>query len=157
MARNIVLGALVLFGFGFFAPPADHPSPDIDRVIMLTNQERRAYSLPELTYDQRLAMSADFHNRWMRDRNCFEHICDGEPDIPSRVNTAGYVQSFWAENIAIGYRPPGEVVAAWLDSPDHRENILSPYVANVGCAYLAPSHWWTCDFAAPRSPSLTLS
>ncbi|WP_262848971.1 CAP domain-containing protein [Mumia quercus] len=36
------------------------------------------------------------------------------------------------ENIAYGYRWPRYVVAAWMDSPGHRANILEPHYRRIG-------------------------
>ena len=53
------------------------------------------------------------------------------------------------ENIASGQKTPAEVVAAWMNSPGHRANILSPTYNQLGVG-LATSksgkNYWTQMF-----------
>lgn len=133
------------------APPTATSGPDvtfIGRTMDLLNQQRATNGLPPLRTDVRLAAAADAHNQWMRDHGCFAHVCTGEPALDARIRTAGYVgMTAWGENIAFGYRTPEAVVEAWMASPGHRANILGAQYADVGCAFLEPSAWWTCDYA----------
>ena len=51
------------------------------------------------------------------------------------------------ENIAAGQRSASEVVTAWMNSPDHRANIMNPKFRELGMGYLylADSkykHYW---------------
>ena len=39
------------------------------------------------------------------------------------------------ENLAYGYSEPGDIVAAWMNSPSHRANILDPDFEFVGIGY----------------------
>jgi len=43
----------------------------------------------------------------------------------------------YGENIAFGYSSAAEVVAAWMNSPGHRANILSPFFTEIGVSVLA--------------------
>ena len=60
--------------------------------------------------------------------------------IPKPYRTVG-------ENIAAGQRSASEVVAAWMNSKGHRENILNPNFKELGMGYLyLPAskykHYW---------------
>ncbi|MBQ7703854.1 MAG: CAP domain-containing protein [Selenomonadaceae bacterium] len=60
--------------------------------------------------------------------------------IPKPYRTVG-------ENIAAGQRSPSEVVAAWMNSPGHRENIMNPKFRELGMGYLylpdsKYKHYW---------------
>ena len=60
--------------------------------------------------------------------------------IPKPYRTVG-------ENIAAGQRSPQEVVQAWMDSPDHRKNIMNPKFRELGIGYLylpdsKYKHYW---------------
>ncbi len=51
------------------------------------------------------------------------------------------------ENIAAGQRSAKEVVTAWMNSPDHRENIMNPKFEELGMGYLylpdsKYKHYW---------------
>jgi uncharacterized protein YkwD len=61
----------------------------------------------------------------------------------------------WAgENIAAGQETPQDVVDAWMNSPDHKANILRPEFTSIGVGFTdetIASHdtYWTQIFAAP--------
>lgn len=71
----------------------------------------------------------------------------------SRISDVGYPWSDVGENIAAGFETPRDVVAAWMASTGHCENILSPTFADVGIGLnssrLGPYRpaTWTEDFA----------
>lgn len=52
------------------------------------------------------------------------------PDIAGRCTGAGRV----AENLARGAGTPGDIVAAWLESPGHRNNLVDPTLSVLGTA-----------------------
>ena len=97
-------------------------------VLTLTNQERSKQGLGPLTMCPTLDNAAQMHAEAMKDQGFFEHEnpFTGE-DPSSRGEQAGY-GPYVGENIAMGYQTPREVVEGWMDSPGHRENILSDYL-----------------------------
>lgn len=111
------------------------------RVLDLVNQQRKANGLSELTMDQELldaAMlrSAELSVYYSHDRptglTCFS--------ASSTLNMAG-------ENIAMYQFSPEEVMTDWINSPDHRANILnSGYKSiGIGCFYQNGAyHWVQC-------------
>lgn len=106
--------------------------PDVDaswreEVLFLTNTERLKEGLEPLLHCGNLHRAAQTHAKAMKDQNFFEHDNPFTGDDPSdRAIQAGY-QSGAGENIAMGYQSPKEVVRGWMNSPGHRENILSSY------------------------------
>ena len=68
------------------------------------------------------------------------------------IAASGYPAGWWGENVAAGFNSPGDVMNAWMGSPDHKANILNPHYTDigVGCAY-STSHtaYWTQDFGGP--------
>ena len=72
-------------------------------------------------------------------------------NISSLLNNFDYV----GENIAMGQGVPVSALhLAWMQSQDHRDNILSPGFQDVGIGvYCAPngSIWATADFGRPSS------
>lgn len=131
------------------APASDYAN----QLYTLINQQRALNgNLPPLRPDSRLADAADFHNRWMRDNNCFAHQCSGEPDPWARIRNAGYPMQGGGETIGAGYRTPQDMVNGWMNSSGHRAILLGS-LPDIGCGYLAaPSStygtYWTCDFAS---------
>jgi uncharacterized protein YkwD len=51
-----------------------------------------------------------------------------------RMEQAGYAEPA-AENIAVGYRTPQEIIDGWMGSPPHRENILDCSYEATGVGY----------------------
>lgn len=131
--------------------------PDAPRghqLVYLTNLERAANGKPPLKVASELMESAQFHSDWMADHNCFAHTCDGEPLWTTRIQNAGYVN--WVvlgENIAAGQSTVAQAVSAWMNSPDHRSNMLSTDFREAGGGYAFSGtadyhHYWTMDFGA---------
>jgi len=101
-------------------------------MLCITNNERRAAGLAPLTNNTKLTNAAVAHSRDMAQRNYDTHNTPegGTPD--QRLTQAGYVFSWWGENIANGYKTPRQVMAAWMASPGHRANILNPNFKEIG-------------------------
>jgi hypothetical protein len=59
----------------------------------------------------------------------------------ARISTQYASWNWLAENIAWGYPTPENVVAAWLNSPGHAANILSPDIWEIGVGYSEGSYW----------------
>jgi hypothetical protein len=88
----------------------------------------------------------------------FDHSDPAPPiarDAFTRVSQCGYTASgFVGENIAKGQSSPAEVVAAWLASPDHRQNIEEPGFQTTGVGVAAGTDGailWVQDFGGASS------
>ena len=125
-------------------------------VLTLTNQERSKQGLGPLAICPTLDNAAQMHAEAMNDQGFFEHEnpFTGE-DPSSRGEQAGYGPSV-GENIAMGYQTPREVVRGWMNSPGHRENILSDYlhlgvgILKGGSGKYGPGEWfyWVQNFGS---------
>jgi uncharacterized protein YkwD len=146
-------------------PPPPNPTPDLLAVLALVNDARGAAGLNLLRLDARLATAAGSYAQLMADRNWFNHTGpDGSTPIV-RMMAAGLTNwSAWAENIAAGFTTPALVMAAWMNSPGHKANILNPALTHIGIGkgVKAGSQWgtyWVQDFAAvqgdPPPPLVT--
>src|SRR3954447_5110227 len=130
-------------------------------VICIVNAERAAYGLPSVRNSTRLMIAAQRHTHDMVRRNYFDHIAPGGSDPGARITAAGYFWSSYGENIAAGYSTPREVMAGWMASEGHCENMLNPMFTQlgVGVATAAASlgsgatGTWTQDFGLPRGAS----
>jgi len=63
------------------------------------------------------------------------------------VTRAGYNWQFVGENIANGQRSVSQVMLEWMNSPEHKKNILDPDFTEVGFGYY--NDHWVQLFAAP--------
>ena len=100
--------------------------------LCLINRERITRGEPPLRPNWRLERAAQGHSRAMASRDYFEHV-GGRGDTPlTRIRAAGYIFSSrlgyeLGENIAYGTlssATPRAIVASWMNSPEHRANIL---------------------------------
>ncbi len=126
------------------------------KVVELVNQERKLRDLPPLKRVDLLDQAARYHSADLGQDNYFDHDSydrvAGELTFVclwwARIQT--YYTNVRAENIAGGYPTPASVVAAWMDSPGHRKNMLSAYSDEIGVGYYEGSGqyntYWTQDF-----------
>jgi hypothetical protein len=134
----------------------------LNRVVELTNVERAQQGLAPLTFNPQLAAAAQVHSANMGIRDFIAHTdpVDGTK-ADNRVTSQGYNYQTVAENIAGGQPTPEQVVLEWMNSPEHRVNILSPAVTEIGVGYhfevddtgdVNFFHYWTQVFATPGPP-----
>jgi hypothetical protein len=130
-------------------------SPVVARTTVrcLINEERAAHGLPQLRNSRRLARSAQNWVNKLVLSDVFDH-----GDIAARVLAAGINFAFAGEDLATGQATPSQVVAAWMASPDHCRNILSPEFSEFGTAvnphpivgWATGPSTWAVDFVLPR-------
>ena len=75
------------------------------------------------------------------------------PTISSRLAAVGYQMSTSGENVAVGYSSAATVVAGWMTSQGHRENILSSRFTEIGAGVATGSNgrqYYAQVFATPR-------
>jgi uncharacterized protein YkwD len=145
---------LVALLFGLLAAPstasADCPGADLipaadnlaevrAAVLCLHNEERAERSLPALKEHARLRRAAAGHSADMVHRGYFSHTARGGVTFVDRILDAGYARRFdgWqlGENLAWGtgqLATARGVMAAWMDSPDHRRTVLRRAYRDVG-------------------------
>jgi uncharacterized protein YkwD len=126
------------------------------KVVELVNQERAALSLPPLKRVIELDQAARYHTADLGVDDYFEHDTynrDGQELLFVCLwwqRISSYYSGPRAENIAAGYSTPAAVVAAWMSSPGHRQNILSTYSSEIGVGYFqgegAYFSYWAQDF-----------
>lgn len=117
------------------------------RVVSLTNAARVKRGCRPLRVDTRLTRSARTHSLEMARSGQFAHNSPSGASPWDRMDRAGY-HAGAAENIGRGYTSPEEAVRGWLDSPDHRQNILNCHITTIGVGVVsgAGGPWWTQDF-----------
>ncbi|KXH81779.1 CAP domain-containing protein [Sporosarcina sp. HYO08] len=115
-------------------------------VLNLTNAERQKAGLKPLQTDKNLMNSARQKSADMSAKNYFSHTSPtyGSPFDQMKANGVTYRAA--AENIAMGQRSAEEVVKAWMESPGHRQNILTPEFTHIGIGFDANGNYWTQQF-----------
>lgn len=111
---------------------------------------------PPLRWSSALAAAAASHSLWMQSTDSTSHEQDGGSRVGDRAEAAGYRWQAIAENIAGGASTVADVVAGWLESPPHCENIMNPEYEEFAVARVDGSSsnrfptWWTMVLARPQ-------
>lgn len=124
--------------------PAAASGPEMD-VLARTNAARIRAGCSTLRFDPRLATAARAHSADMVDRGYFEHNSPDGTTPLDRAAAAGY-PDLGGENIAYGQRSAAEVMNDWMNSPEHRSNILDCEYTTVGVGLDRRGMYWTQDF-----------
>lgn len=101
-------------------------------VIRLVNVERSKRGLQALAANWQLSRVARYKSQDMINKNYFAHTSPTYGSPFDMMEAFGVRFSAGGENIATGQRTPAEVVTAWMNSPGHRANILSPSYNQLG-------------------------
>ncbi|AZT89647.1 SafA/ExsA family spore coat assembly protein [Caldicellulosiruptor changbaiensis] len=123
-----------------------------NEVIKLTNQERAKVGLPALKTNWQLSRVARFKSQDMANKNYFSHYSPTYGSPFKMMESFGLKFMAAGENIAYGQRSAQEVVRAWMSSPGHRANILSPSFTEIGVGIAKKSNgvlYWTQMFMRP--------
>jgi|SRR5579885_1793352 len=99
-----------------------------------TNNQRLAHGLAPLHLDAELDTAAAAKARNMFAQNYWAHIAPDGTTPWYFIKNAGYDYLYAGENLARGFTTAQDVVNAWMNSPSHRENLLSPHYTDVGFA-----------------------
>ncbi|ADU30618.1 CAP domain-containing protein [Evansella cellulosilytica] len=116
------------------------------RVIALTNEQRRNNGLSELQADSSLSNVARTKSTDMQENNYFSHTSPTYGSPFDMIRDFGVSYNAAAENIAQGQQTPEQVVDAWMNSQGHRENILNGNFTHIGVGYDPNGHHWTQMF-----------
>jgi uncharacterized protein YkwD len=150
----IALGMLVATAPGIASADGER-EVNLARVLELTNFERQTAGAPPLLASVELNRAAQSYSDVLATSGCFEHTCGPVPDMAARIGQSGY--QGWtaiAENIAWGYPSPEAVVAGWMGSAGHRQNLLNPRYREIGVGLATNDSrngtFWTQDFGARR-------
>ncbi len=124
------------YDYGGQTPNRPDLRSDSEQIFALANQTRVQAGVGRLTWDPALAAAALAHCRRMAQEGPIAHRYGGEADVSGRAAHAGAHFSMIEENVAIG--PSAEAIhQEWMNSPGHRQNLLSPEVDHVGVAVVA--------------------
>lgn len=97
-----------------------------------------------VTWDDRLAQAAAQHVIDMEKNKNFSHLDENGTRLGDRARSAGYNWSYLSENIAVGFDSISELMRAWMESPGHCKNIMSPQAVQMGVA--KKGNYWVQDF-----------
>jgi uncharacterized protein YkwD len=128
-------------------PPELISTPDFQAsMLCLLNDERRDRGLVALNAQEQLIQAAVGHSDNMRRLSYFEHTDPDGTTFQQRITNTGYLQGAkrWVvgENLAWGSSrlgTPRAIVRGWMQSPEHRVNVLGARYRDVGIGAVSGS------------------
>jgi uncharacterized protein YkwD len=106
----------------------------IDRLLVLTNEQRAASGLPALQYSDQLATAAQNKANDMLSKGYWSHFGPNGESPWGFILATGYQYEYAGENLAKNFMNSEGVVSGWMNSETHRNNILSTNYTDVGFA-----------------------
>src|SRR5437762_3030567 len=108
-------------------------------IVYLVNVERAQHDLAPLRINTRLVLDAKLQADQIAETGVLDHVILSGPYPTPRVRAeaAGYAWNALGENLALGFTDAPSAVAAWMQSPGHRANILAGGYSETGVV-LAP-------------------
>ena len=107
---------------------------DINRaaIISLTNQERTSRGLAALQESPLLDQAADAKADHMFAYDYWAHFAPDGTSPWYFFSQAGYKYTYAGENLARDFSTSAGVVAGWMASQGHRDNLLNPNFSDIG-------------------------
>lgn len=138
----IIYCLLILFATGLFRLiPLVFPGVlgyasdiKISDLLVDSNKKRVAAGLSELRLNEKLTDAADKKASHMFEKNYWAHISPDGTEPWDFILGENYDYIYAGENLAKNFTHSDEVVEAWMGSPSHRDNLLSPNYDEVGFA-----------------------
>lgn len=107
-------------------------SPQV--LLSETNGIRVSHHDPALELNQQLTNAAQAKANDMVKENFWSHVTPSGEQPWSFMTAAGYQYEAAGENLAYGFGTSDDVMTAWMNSPEHRANILDGNYQDVGFA-----------------------
>lgn len=130
--------SLALFGFSQvlhitnYANLAAEVYPAV--IVTLTNSDRKENGLGTLSINPTLQAAAQLKVNDMIKYGYFAHTSPSGITPWHWFEAAGYNFVYAGENLAVNFDESQDVQTAWLNSPTHRANVLSPNFTEIGIA-----------------------
>jgi FtsZ-binding cell division protein ZapB len=104
-------------------------------IIKETNKERLKLGIVALSENNTLNKVAEEKVNDMIDNQYFEHRSPDGVEVGGLATRVGYKYIAVGENLAMGnFSDDKTIVNGWMESPDHKENILNPGYLEIGVA-----------------------
>jgi len=105
-------------------------------LITITNQYRAEQGLDPLIPDARLTQAAIDKAQDIIRRDYFSHTDPAGHKFSYWIQKVNYDYFYAGENLALDFHANDPLFDAWIASPSHRDNIVSPYYQDIGIAVL---------------------
>lgn len=137
----IIIFVFLMFSGGIFYFRNTHPgvlgisySITESELLTNTNSARSQNNKSALNLNPQLSDAARRKAAHMFENNYWAHFAPDGTTPWSFIKAAGYSYAYAGENLAKGFTTSQDVVNAWMNSPSHKENILSDKYQDIGFA-----------------------
>ena len=116
------------------------------------NGQRAAKRLPPLAPSAQLTEAAQKQACDNAARNKMSHTGSDGSKVGTRISRAGYDWVKANENVGYGFKDPGAMLKGWMESDDHRKNILARGTRDIGVGIAMGSdgnRYWAMVTAGP--------
>lgn len=101
-------------------------------IISLTNASRESFSLPDLKENSLLDVAAQAKANDMLAKGYFAHVTPDGKTPWDFIVAAGYNYITAGENLAVNFTEAESVETAWMNSPEHKANLLNKNFEDIG-------------------------
>ncbi|HTL39592.1 MAG TPA: CAP domain-containing protein [Methylomirabilota bacterium] len=127
--------ALLLLAITLFSGMTSTPRLlSVNDILNLANHDRSDKGLSPLSLNPVLSLAALAKAQDMINNRYFAHTSPEGVNPWYWFRALGYKYTYAGENLAAGFTDPNDLENSWMNSPDHRANILSPFYGDVGLA-----------------------
>ena len=135
LASVLVAVAMLLGGYNYAATGSvlgDKSAITSGGLLAATNKERVSHELTPLKINYDLSEAARLKAVDMLEKQYWDHTSPDGTQPWAWFDKVGYAYTDAGENLAKNFTTDGSVVAAWMASDSHRENILDSKYTEVG-------------------------
>jgi hypothetical protein len=132
----LILGALAGLAIAYhnadIVPIDNSAALAVQNIITLTNEARLQNGVQGVGRNILLENAAQAKADDMAAKGYFAHFTDDGMTPWKFMDNAGYNYVYAGENLAVHFSREQDVIAAWLNSPTHRANLLNPVFKDIG-------------------------
>lgn len=130
----VIVGAGILVSSFWTRPQVlgDQSSFSSEVLLMETNEVRAEHNQSSLTISPELNAAAQAKADDLVSKDYWSHNGPDGSTPWTFLAASGYTYAYAGENLAYGFRGADQVVRGWLNSPEHRANLLGAEYQDVG-------------------------
>jgi uncharacterized protein YkwD len=156
----LIVSAFLLSGSQRFFLSSPQVAAVVSAVLVdLANTDRTSNDVAALTTNPVLVAAAQAKANDMAEKGYFAHVSPEGVDPWQWFKQAGYSFQYAGENLAVDFSDSGDVNSAWMNSPEHRANLLDQHYTEIGIATAQgmyeghPTTFVVEEFGAPAGAS----
>ena len=142
----LVVSLAISLILGSWSPSRSHTlayatEMSISGLFQSTNVQRENNGKADLSLNQKLINAAQTKANDMVARNYWSHNTPDGQEPWVFITNAGYSYQKAGENLAYGFTTSSDTVTGWMNSPEHRANMLDSSFVDVGFGFANGSNY----------------